>query len=41
MSTIQTIKPEHESERALANNDFITTFQKNNAKKELEIKTDS
>jgi len=31
----------NESERALPSNDFITTFRKNNAKKELEIKMDS
>jgi len=41
MSTIQAIKQETESERALPSNDFITTFRKNNAKKELEIKMDS
>jgi hypothetical protein len=41
MSTIQTIKPDHESERALLSNDFITTFRKNNVKKELGIKMDS
>jgi len=41
MSSIQTIKPEHESDRALPGNDFVTTFRKNNAKKELEIKMDS
>jgi hypothetical protein len=41
MSTIQAIKHETESERALPGNHFITTFRKNNEKKELEIKRDS